>query len=152
MNAARLCLLGLAGCAFPPLPATVTNGTLYQGTADPVQYRSPLPRDAHLATASGTPRGATGQSCRTVLAFPSIPPTPFYGSNLASQLVPWQSLALVFGDRSYAAALGKARDSVDGAVLYDVRADMHTTAVLGIWRRECIEVHAAVASGPTPPR
>jgi len=147
---AGLSLLGLAACAFPPLPSTVTNGTLYQGTVDPVQYRSPLPRDVH--TSPEAARQASGRSCRTLLTFPSIPPTPFYGSSLASQVIPWQSLAIVFGDQSYATAIGKARDSVDGAPLYDVRADLHTTAVLGIWRSECIEVHASVARGPTPPR
>jgi hypothetical protein len=138
-------LLGLAGCAFPPLPATVTNGTLYQGTIDPVQYRAPLPRDVHLLPGDGSDHRATGQSCRTVLSFPAIPATPFYGSSFAAQIIPWQSLAIVFGDESFAAAVGKASDSVGGARLYDVRADVHTTAVLGLWRRECIEVHAAVA-------
>jgi hypothetical protein len=145
-------LVGLAGCAFPPLPSTITSGTIYQGTVDPVQYRSPLPRDVHASPAGPRDRQATGQSCRTLLSFPAIPPTPFYGSGFAAQIIPWQSLALVFGDDSYAAAVGKARDSVDGAILYDVRADIHTTALLGVWRRECIEIHAAVARGAAPPR
>jgi hypothetical protein len=141
-----LCLAGLAGCAYPPLPATVTNDTIYQGTIDPVQYRSPLPRDVQGSLASPIARQARGRSCRTVLSFPSIPPTPFYGSATAAQLLPWQSLALVFGNASYAAAVSKARDSVDGAAVYDVRADMHTRAVLGLWREECIEVHASVST------
>ena len=146
----RLCVVGLAGCAFPPLPSTVTNDTLFQGTVDPMQYRSPLPRD--VQPSPDRARQASGRSCRTLLTFPSIPPTPFYGSSFAAQVIPWQSLAIVFGDQSFAAAIAKARDSVDGATLYDVRADLHTTAVLGLWRSECIEVHASVARASTPPR
>ena len=135
----------LGGCAFPPLPSTITNGTIYQGTVDPVQYRSPLPRDVHASPVARATRPAHGESCRILLSFPSIPPTPFYGSATASQLIPWQSLAIVFGDESFASALERARASVEGAPLYDVRADLHTIAVLGIVRRECVEVHAAVA-------
>jgi len=41
--------------------------------------------------------------------------------------------------------MAKARQSVDGALLYDVRVDLHTIAVLGIVRRDCLEVHASAA-------
>jgi len=132
----------LGGCAFPQSPIATPDGTVLQATTDAMQYRSPLPRDVHLGRAPGE---ATGVACRTMLAFPTNPPTPFYGSNLAAQVIPWQALAITFGDDGYAAAMARAREAAAGGRLFDVRADVHTTAVLGIWRRECVEVHARVA-------
>ena len=49
---------------------------------------------------------------------------------------------MLAGDDSYARAVRNARESVHGAAIFDVRADVHTTAVLGIWRQECTEIHA----------
>jgi len=119
-------------------------GTLYQGTTMAVQYRSPLPRD--VSTPSGPPREASGATCRTSLTFPISPPTPFLFSSAALSVLPLrQPLALLVGDSGFATAMAKARQSVDGSPLYDVRVDLHTIAVLGIVRRDCLEVHASAA-------
>lgn len=133
----------LCGCAVPVMPSP-SAGTLYQGTTMAVQYRSPLPRD--VSTPSGPPREASGATCRTSLTFPISPPTPFLFSSAALSVLPLrQPLALLVGDSGFATAMAKARQSVDGSPLYDVRVDLHTIAVLGIVRRDCLEVHASAA-------
>lgn len=133
----------LAGCvALPTSPVAVPNGTIAQVTTDPAQYRSPQPRD--VGSARG-PTEVTGESCRTMISFPPDPPSPFLGSSLVAQYLPWQALALTFGDDGYATAVARAHEAAGAGRLFDVRADMHTTAVLGVWRRECVEVHALVA-------
>jgi hypothetical protein len=133
--------LALAGCAVPVVPSP-SGGTIYQGTTDAVQYRSALPRD--VTHPAAPPREAYGSSCRTSLTFPISPPTPFYGSSTALQILPLrQPLAILAGNAGFASALAKARQSVQESPLYDVRVDLHTISVLGLVRRDCLEVHAS---------
>jgi hypothetical protein len=75
----------------------------------------------------------------TIAFFPRSLPL---GSSAASRssTIPWPSFTVGAGDRGYAAAMRKAHEGP----LLDVRADLHATAVLGIWRRDCTEVHAAM--------
>jgi hypothetical protein len=141
--AALVSALAGAGCAVPVMPHP-SGGTIYQGTTDAVQYRSALPRD--VSRSPGPPREAHGTACRTTLTFPISPPAPFLGSSFALQVVPLrQPLAILAGDAGFATAMARARQSVEGASLYDVRVDMHTIAVLGIVRRDCLEIHASAA-------
>lgn len=129
----------VAGCATPVTPA-VNPATLVQATVDAAAYRSPLPRDVHL---DGRPlREASGETCVTALTFPPSPPAVFFGSNLVVQALPWPSALAAFGDDGYAKAVARARGSVGGKDLFDVRADLRTTSILGVWTRSCIEVHA----------
>lgn len=134
----------ITGCASPTVAAQVN--TIYQGTTDAAQYRSPNPHD--FKSAGARPRRwdapVTATACRTMLTFPSAPPGVFLGSDSVMQLLPWNALAIVFGDDGFASAIARAREAAKGGSLVDVRADLRTTAVLGIWRRECVEVHAAV--------
>jgi hypothetical protein len=145
--ALRLC--SLAATAFVPLllvcacasPTIATQpSTVFQSTTDATQYRSPTPRDAKGPVRSPD---VSGTACRTMLAFPSAPPGVFLGSNTVMQLLPWNALSIVWGDDGYATAVARAREAARGATLVDVRVDLRTTAVLGIWRRECVEVHAS---------
>jgi hypothetical protein len=117
--------------------------TVFQGTTDATQYRSPTPRDVKAPIVASPP--VTGTACRTMLTFPSAPPGVFLGSNTVMQVLPWNALAIVFGDDGFASAVARAREAAHGATLVDVRTDLRTTAVLGIWRRECVEVHASHA-------
>jgi hypothetical protein len=136
--------LGSAGCLSPTI--AVQQGAVFQASKDPTQYRSPQPRDARAPGL--TQRGhatAAGTACRTMLALPTAPPGIFYGSDSVIGLIPFGPWSVTWGDDGYAAALARARESAHASLLFDVRADVHTTAVLGIWRRECIEVHALVA-------
>ncbi len=74
------------------------------------------------------------------------PPTPFYGSEVALQLVPLrQPLTIAAGNAGFVAAMEEARKSVNNAPLYDVRVDLHTISVLSLVRRDCLEVHATAA-------
>jgi hypothetical protein len=135
--------LWLCACALPQSPIPAPDGTLYDRTRAAMQYRSPLPRD--LPPDRRTLRRASAESCRTVLAFPPLPPAVFVGSNLAAQALPWSSLVISGGDESYRTAIARMRADAGDAPLVDVHADIHMTAVLGIWTRECVEVHALVA-------
>jgi hypothetical protein len=138
------------GCATPVLPSP-TGGTLFQGTTNGVQYRSALPRD--VSHPPSTPREAYGQSCTTTLTFPMSPSTPFYGSDVALQVLNLrQPLALIVGDAGFAAAVANARQSVQNAPLYDVRVDLHTITVLSLYRRDCLEIHASALSAAAGPR
>jgi len=142
-SAALTVALGVTGCAVPVMPSP-SGGTIYQGTTDAVQYRSPQPRD--VSHAPGPPREAFGTACHTTLTIPISPPTPFLGSGFALQVLPLrQPLMIMAGDAGFSAAVAKARQSVQGAALYDVRVDLHTISVLGIVRRDCLEIHASAA-------
>jgi hypothetical protein len=136
-----LLLPAAAGCLMPQ-NAVPVPGTVLQATRDPAQYRSALPRDVQGIPAHGETRG---QACRTMLSWPSNPPTPFLGSATAASLLPWPSFDVEWGNEGYAKATEQAVKAAGGGVLYDVRADLHTTAVLGILRFECVEIHALVA-------
>jgi hypothetical protein len=143
MRAGAALALSLTGCAIPVVPSP-SGGTIYQATTDVVQYRSPLPRD--VSRGAGPRREAYGTSCRTTVTFPISPPTPFYFSNVALQVVPLrQPLAILAGDAGFASAMARARQSVQDAPIYDVRVDLHTISVLGLVRRDCLEIHAAAA-------
>ncbi|HTR03873.1 MAG TPA: hypothetical protein VMN82_11810 [Thermoanaerobaculia bacterium] len=131
------------GCAFPQSPVHVPDATIYDGTRDVMQYRSPIPKDVQPAVVTG--QQALGVACSTTISFPPLPPALFLGSESVINYIPWPSFTVGAGDRGYAAAMREAHEAAGDAALVDVRADLHTTAVLGIWRRDCTEVHAAVA-------
>lgn len=131
------------GCGLPQSPVHVPDTTVYDGTKDVMQYRSPLPRDTAPVAVTG--QQALGVSCSTTIAFPPLPPALFLGSESVINAIPWPSFTIGAGDRGYASAMRKAHEAAGDGTLVEVRADLHTTAVLGIWRRDCTEVHAAVA-------
>jgi hypothetical protein len=134
-----------SGCAAPQgLTSALPGGTVFQASVDPAQYRSTQPRDAPTRAPSRW-IDAKGESCRTMLSWPVTPPTVFLGSSTVVSVLPWASFDILWGNDGYRAAMRLASESVGGGTLFDVRADMHTTAILGIWRRECIEVHALAA-------
>ena len=131
------------GCAFPQSPVHVPDATIYDGTRDVMQYRSPLPRDAQPAIVTG--QQVLGVSCSTTISLPFNPPALFYGSETVISYIPWPSFTVGAGDRGYAAAMQRAYEAAGTGTLFDVRADLHTTSVLSIYRRDCTEVHASVA-------
>jgi hypothetical protein len=137
----------LASCVAVPVLPPPSAGTLAQSTTDGIQYRSALPRDVPQKDAK--PRIAFGSSCHTTLTSPFSPPAPFYGSDVALQLLQLrQALQVEVGDAGFARAVEEAKRSVHDAPLYDVRVDLHTTSVLSVIRRDCLEVHAL--AGPDP--
>jgi hypothetical protein len=52
---------------------------------------------------------------------------------------------VVWGYGGYADAMAEASRDASGRNLYDVRADLHISTVLGVYVRQCVEVHASVA-------
>lgn len=148
----RRMLAGIAGmactwgCATPQTPLHLPDATIYDGTRDVMQYRSPLPKDAQPAVV--TARQALGVSCSTTIAFPPLPPALFLGSQSVINALPWPSFTIGAGDRGYAAAMREAHAAAGDGILVDVRADLHTTSILSIVRRDCTEVHAAIARKP----
>jgi hypothetical protein len=127
-------------CAGPASGIPVVDGTIYRGTTDPMAYRSSLPRD--VPRPAGRWVEASGEACTTTISFPPNPPAVFLGSEAVLNALPYPSLYVAAGNDGYALAMARARASARGAQLFDVRADVHTTSVLGIWRRDCTEVHA----------
>ena len=136
----------LWGCATPQSQVHVLDGTIYDRTRDGMQYRSPLPRDAQPAVV--TAQQVLGVSCSTTISLPFNPPALFYGSETVIAAIPWPSFTVGAGDRGYAAAMQRAYEAAGTGTLFDVRADVHTTSVLSIYRRDCTEVHASVARKP----
>jgi hypothetical protein len=51
-------------------------------------------------------------------------------------------LSFGWGEGGYAAAAGNALAGSPGARLVNVRADLHTTIILGIWRQQCVRIPA----------
>lgn len=145
----RRMLAGIAGiactwgCAMPQSGVHAPDATIYDGTRDVMQYRSPLPKDAQPAVV--TAQQALGVSCSTTIAFPPLPPALFLGSESLINAIPWPSFTIGAGDRGYAAAMREAHAAAGDGTLVDVRADLHTTSILSVVRRDCTEVHAAIA-------
>jgi len=136
-------LAGLAGCAAPTFPPPQQSAyTVAQLTRDSMAYRSALPRDAPDRRVL-TP--VHGEACASAIFFPPSPPDPFFGSNLVEPYIPWPSFSAVFGDDGYARAVAQAMRDMPDARLIDVRADVRTTSVLGIWVRGCVVVHGMAA-------
>jgi hypothetical protein len=144
--AALACLL--AGCA--PLlgqtrdPAYQGNGSsrlhtagstlVYQDSVDPLSYRSPPG-----ALAKRVP--VRGEACQSAVTLPfGLILAAFEAGNAAAAPA---FVGAGWGDGGYARAVSAASASAPGARLVDVRADLHTTIVLGIWRQQCVEVSAA---------
>jgi hypothetical protein len=144
--AALACLL--AGCA-PMLgqtrdPAYQGNGSsrlhtsgstlVYQDTVDPLSYRA-----SPSALAKRVP--VRGEACQSALTLPfGLLLAAFEAGNAAAAPA---FLGAGWGDGGYAKAVAAAGASAPGTRLVDVRADLHTTIVLGVWRQQCVQISAA---------
>jgi hypothetical protein len=137
--------LACVSCATPPMPIHVPDGTIYEGTSGPIQYRGHAIRDL---TVPARPREAFGEACRFGIYLPSAPSSPFLGSAVIANVANLPTLGVAWGDGGIIRALAAARASAHGAEIYDVRLDVHSIQVLGIFHHDCVEVHAAVL----PPR
>ena len=109
-----LAVLG-TGC-LPRLTFPQPGGVIFEDAAGPLLYRGDVRR--------GT-REVRGESCRHGFVLPTPGPT----------------LSVSWGEAGYREALRKASDQAGGALLSDVRADLHMTGIL-IWREECLVVTA----------
>jgi hypothetical protein len=104
-----------AGCgSWRPKP-----GLVFEDSSAPLEYR---------ADTVGGKREIQGESCRNAIGLPL-----FWGGQ---DLAGW-------GDAGYRDAVRKAQEHAPGAVLSDVRADVHIINVL-VFRRECLVVTASI--------
>jgi hypothetical protein len=94
---------------------------LYQNSTGPASYHSPVGNDAGKAV---TPTRVTGEACQSGIYIPI--------------------LGVGWGQGGFAEAIEAAGLKVPGRMLYDIQADLKTTMILSIWRRQCVVVNAAV--------
>jgi hypothetical protein len=142
--------VALLGCA--PLagrtrdPAYVGNGpgflmlpplNVYQDSTGPLSYRSPAgpigAREVH------------GEACQSGLMLPvGLIWAAIESGNTARAP---GFLSAGWGDGGYAKAVAAAAALAPNARLANVRADLNTRIILGVWRQECVRVVAAVVPG-----
>lgn len=111
-------------------PALIPTGgiVLFRQSAGPLSFEAPTPRDLPPGARS-LPGEARGRACQYAINVP-----------LGNPLRPG-SISGAGGDGGYRRALEDLRRArPDLAGVYDVKADLHVTSVLGVFRRLCVEV------------
>lgn len=133
--------IACASCATPPIPLHVPDGTVYQGTTGPIQYRGAAIRDMKVPA---HPKEAYGEACSDAIYLPTAPSSPFPGSAILANVANLPTIGAAWGDGGIVRALAAAKENARGGTLYDVRLDLHSLSILGIFHHDCVEVHAAV--------
>jgi hypothetical protein len=87
-----------------------------------------------------------GESCQHAIVLPITLAAVFLEKPASTDVSRIPPLGVVWGEGGYARAIDEARTSAGGAVLYNVRADTHVTAILGVYVRSCLEINADVAA------
>jgi len=146
--------LFVVGCVFSPRPQasyeansqvqSLRNFVVYQDSSGALSY--------HSQTAQGIApeqaRRVHGRACQHALQFPLIG---------ARRELSGTSLSAGWGQGAYGEALDNARQGLPAeALLFDVRADINTFMILTVYRKQCLEISAAVAMpvvarAPNPP-
>jgi hypothetical protein len=137
----------LPGCA--PLightrdPAYVGNGpgaiplpplVLYQDSVGPLSYRA-------QPVGSAPAREVRGEACQSALTLPvGLVWAAIKAGNTAYATA---FLSGGWGEGGYAEALSSALKDAPNARLVNVRADLHTRIILGIWRQQCVRLVAS---------
>ncbi len=138
------CALACACCAPPYVarPQVLTTGTIFEHASGPTSYQAPAPRDVGRAAPRGT---AYGESCQYGIILPVSLAAVFLSPPASDDVARIPPLGVVWGEGGYADALARADRDAMGGRLYDVRADLHVSSVLGVYVRQCVEVHASIA-------
>jgi len=122
---------GAGVIALPPV-------VLYQDSAGPLSYRSP-------AASSAFTLEVRGEACQRAWTVPvGLVWAAIKSGNTAYAPA---YLSGGWGDGGYARAMASAQDRAPNAHLTDVRADMRTMIILGIWREQCVRVVASATAG-----
>jgi hypothetical protein len=124
-------------------PGVVQSGTVFESAAGPLSYQAPTPRD--VAGPAQAARTARGEACQHAIVLPIALAAVFFDKPTSTDLSRVPPLGVAWSDGGYARALAEAHASAPGGVLYNVRADTHVTAVLGVYVRSCLEINADVA-------
>jgi len=118
---------GAAGIALPPI-------VLYQNSVGPLSYRSP-------GASSALTSEVRGEACQRALTLPvGLVWAAVKAGNTAYAPA---YLSSGWGEGGYAQAMSAAHKMAPNGRLTDVRADMKTRIILGIWREQCVRVVAS---------
>jgi hypothetical protein len=141
------CALLLGACSPPAYQARMgvlvpSPLMVYEGAAGPLSYQTPTHADARGLAVVGETRG---ESCQQGLAVPVGLAALFTPSPAPASL---SSIGVAWGEGGYAEAMKDAEKNAEktakGGRLVDIRADLHVTNILLVWRRQCLEIHASV--------
>jgi len=146
MTRAAIFALTCIACApqYVARPGVSRAGTVFEQATGALSYQSPTARD--VVRTSREPHTVRGESCQHAIVLPVAFAATFFQKPTSTDVSRIPPLGVAWGDGGYARALEEARAAAGGAELYDVRADTHVTAILGIYVRSCLEVHAEVAA------
>lgn len=117
---------GPGAMQLPPL-------AVYQDSSGPLSYRSTVAQP-------GTLREVHGESCQSAITLPVGLVWAAIESGNAARAPAFVSGG--WGAGGYAEAVANALATTPGARLVNVRADMQTKIILGIWRQQCVRVAA----------
>jgi hypothetical protein len=118
---------GPGAIALPPL-------VLYQNSVGPLSYRS-------QPVGSGAAHEVRGEACQSAITLPvGLVWAAIKAGNTAFATA---FLSGGWGEGGYAEALASALKSAPNARLVNVRADLNTKIILGIWREQCVRVVAS---------
>lgn len=119
---------GSGAMSLPPL-------TVYQDSTGPLSHRVAARSEDGL-------REVRGDACQSGLMLPvGLVWAAIASGNTAAAP---GFLSFGWGDGGYAAAAANALTGAPGARLVNVRADLHTTIILGVWREQCVHLTALV--------
>ena len=141
---AGVAALACASCGPPYVarPGVLPEGTVFEEATGPLSYQASTPRDVGRVA----PRGeAHGEACQYGIIVPISAASTFFRNPTADDVARIPPLGVVWGEGGYAAAMADAQQSAGGGRLYDVRADLHISSVLGVYVRDCVDVHASIA-------
>jgi hypothetical protein len=121
------------GAGFlPPL-------VVYQGSSGPLSYRAPV--DGQTAAPD-----VRGEACQSGITLPVGLVWAAIKSGNAARAPAFLSTG--WGAGGYAEAVSQALAQAPGARLVNVRADLATRIILGVWRQQCVRVTAQAVPGP----
>jgi hypothetical protein len=120
-----------------PGPMSLPPHVVYQDATGPLAYRS-------VPVSPGPLREVRGEACQSAITFPlALVWGAIESGNPANASA---FLSAGWGNAGYAEAVASARQSAPHAPLVNVRADLHTRIILGVWRQECVCVVGSVAA------
>jgi hypothetical protein len=118
---------GPGAIVLPPL-------VVYQNSVGPLSYRS-------QPVGTGLAREVRGEACQSALTLPiGLVWAAIKAGNTAYAAA---FLSGGWGEGGYAEALASALKSAPNSRLVNVRADLNTRIILGVWRQQCVRVVAS---------
>ena len=119
---------GPGASQLPPL-------SVYQNSSGPLSYRS-------TPVGKGPLREVRGEACQSSLMLPVGLVWAAVKSGNPARAPGYLSAG--WGEGGYAEAMSAALADAPNTRPVAVRADMNTRIILGIWRQQCVRVHASV--------